>query len=144
MFRVHKLRMIGLAGLCFSLMAGCIPMPATPGVAGDPNQTSGNSTGTPATNSAPIADAGADQTVSAGDSVVLSASASSDADGDRLAFVWRQIAGDPAVDLRDGFSSRPKFFAPTFLNAQTTLTFRLTVADGIAAAFDEVSVTITP
>lgn len=98
---------------------------------------------TPA-NESPVADAGDDQTASAGDLVVLDGNSSSDADGDRLAFFWRQTDGDLDIVLEDGFSSRPRFFVPNIVTEETVLTFRLTVIDGFAVDFDEVSVTIRP
>ena len=95
-------------------------------------------------NTAPTADAGPDQSVSAGDAVVLAASGSSDPDDDRLVFIWRHVSGKPDITLEDGGSSRPSFFAPDLLDETTVLTFRLTVADGLAVDFDEVSITVTP
>jgi hypothetical protein len=95
-------------------------------------------------NEPPVADAGDDQTASAGGLVVLDGDGSSDADGDRLAFFWRQTDGDLDIVLEDGFSSRPRFFVPDVLTQETVLTFRLTVIDGFAVDFDEVSVTVRP
>jgi hypothetical protein len=94
-------------------------------------------------NTVPVAAAGSDQTVVSGALVVLNASDTVDPDGDRLQFIWGQTAGTPSVVLQDGFSSAPRFFAPT-VSAPTTLTFRLTVGDGQAISTDDVKVTITP
>ncbi|MCC6357416.1 MAG: hypothetical protein IT450_01620 [Phycisphaerales bacterium] len=93
-------------------------------------------------NTAPTAAAGADITAAGDQLVVLDGSGSTDADGDRLAFIWRQVSGSPTVVLQDGFSSRPRFYAPADTTA--TLRFRLTVVDGLTTATDEVDVTITP
>lgn len=95
-------------------------------------------------NSAPTAAAGPDQSVLAGDAVFLTGSDSSDPDEDRLVFIWRQVSGEPEVTLEDGGSSRPSFFAPDGIEETTVLTFRLTVADGFAVDFDEVSITVVP
>jgi len=122
------------------LLTGCPQMEPGDVESGEPNELL---TETPA-NSAPVADAGSDQTAVAGDLVVLDGTGSSDPDADRLAFIWRQVSGTPEVLLEDGFSSRPRFRAPDGLTGPVTLTFRLTVADGFAVAFDEVSVTIAP
>lgn len=122
------------------LVGGCLqtgePVDQTPGSDEEPETTTANS--------APLADAGADQTAKAGELVVLDGTDSTDADGDRLAFIWRQVGGQPEVVLADGFSSRPRFFAPTDIVEKTVLTFRLTVVDGLAVDFDEVTVTIEP
>lgn len=93
-------------------------------------------------NSAPTASAGADIAAVGGALVVLDGSGSIDPDGDRLGFIWRQISGSPTIVLQDGFSSRPRFYAPEA--TATTLRFRLTVVDGLSTSTDEVDVSITP
>lgn len=110
-------------------------------------QTSGTTAGedasqTASENHVPIASAGADQSARGDEQVVLDASGTTDADGDRLAYIWRQVGGSPTVDLQDAFSSHPRFFAPA--ETTTTLRFRLTVADGFSTSTDEVDVAITP
>jgi RHS repeat-associated protein len=76
-------------------------------------------TGDPATdsvtvtieNSAPVAQAGPDQTVFVGDAVALDGSASADVDGDSLSFSWTFIdvpEGSTAV-LSDGSAENPTF-----------------------------------
>ena len=54
----------------------CVLMCTLPGCASPPSNT------------APVADAGTDQTVDMGDTVTLNGSASSDDDGDALTFAW--------------------------------------------------------
>ncbi|MCG8428091.1 MAG: PKD domain-containing protein, partial [Chromatiales bacterium] len=64
-------------------------------------------------NSAPVADAGADQAVLIGDTVMLDASNSSDADGDALSYQWSLItrpAGSAAA-LSDAATAMPSFIA---------------------------------
>lgn len=78
-----------------------------------------------ATNNAPVADAGADQAVAAGDAVTLSGSGT-DADGDALTFAWSQTAGT-AVTLTNANTATATFTAPA---VSGTLTFRLSVSDG--------------
>jgi len=95
-------------------------------------------------NNAPVANAGQTQTVATGKLVVLDGTGSRDADGDQLVYVWRQVAGQPNVTLEDAFSSRPRFYAPSDITQKTILRFRLTVVDGLAVDFDEVTVTIEP
>ena len=79
-----------------------------------------------AENTAPVADAGSEKTVSRHVAVTLDGSASSDADGDRLTFKWEQTAG-PSVTLYDVDTPQPWFYAP---DAVGTLTFSLVVDDG--------------
>ena len=78
-------------------------------------------------NSAPVADAGGDQTVSAGARVQLDGNASIDVDGDPLAYRWRQVAG-PSVALQSSDSAVASFTAPT-LASDTQLRFELSVSD---------------
>ncbi|MCG8429368.1 MAG: PKD domain-containing protein, partial [Chromatiales bacterium] len=64
-------------------------------------------------NSAPVADAGADQAVLIGDTVMLDASNSSDADGDALSYQWSLITkpADSAAALSDAATAMPSFVA---------------------------------
>ncbi len=72
----------------------------------------------------PVANAGFDQSqVHGGKPVTLNGSASTDPDGDALAFSWQQTGG-PAVVLTGANTAQPTFTAP---NSDTTLTFQLTV-----------------
>ena len=91
----------------------------------------------------PVAVAGDSQTVIAGDQVVLSGVGSTDPNGERLTFIWRQTDGTPSVNLINGFSIAPRFFAPNVTSA-TALTFRLTVVNSTAAADSEVTITVMP
>jgi MYXO-CTERM domain-containing protein len=90
-------------------------------------------------NTAPVADAGPDQTVDEGDTVTLSGSAT-DADNDPLTFSWVQTAG-PAVSLSSTTVAAPTFVAPS-VNASTVLTFQLTANDGQGFSTDTVSITV--
>src|SRR5438046_1348119 len=62
-------------------------------------------------NNPPTASAGGDQVVNAGASVTLDGSASSDPEGDALAFTWTQIAGPPVV-LSSASDTTIMFAAP--------------------------------
>ncbi|MCH7569497.1 MAG: hypothetical protein IH919_02850, partial [Deltaproteobacteria bacterium] len=90
-------------------------------------------------NNPPTADAGEDQTVQEGSLVVLNGSASFDPDGDSLAFSWVQIAGF-SVSLSDSAAVQPFFTAPIVDTAGETLTFELTVSDGMYSVIDTVNV----
>lgn len=128
---------VGAFGAAMSV--GCLtaPDPASgdPNVLPDPNDV--------VQNSVPVARAGDNLTASSGELVVLDGAGSTDADGDRLTFVWRQLESRPTIVLEDGFSTRPRFFAP-MVDAATTVTFRLTVIDGLSTDVDDVRVTINP
>ncbi len=82
-------------------------------------------------NTAPIANAGSDQTVTAGDTVALDGSGSSDPDGHTpLTYGWTQTSG-PTVTLSSAGVAGPTFIAP---NNAVTLTFSLTVTDSLGLA----------
>lgn len=100
------------------------------------------SIGPVASNAAPVANAGADQTVDEGTSVRLDGSQSSDPDGAIASFSWAQTAGAPVtLDMRD--PARPVFIAPTVSNLTETFSFTLTVTDSVGAtSTDACSVTV--
>jgi len=74
------------------------------------------------------ADAGPDQSVYAGDAVVLDGSASGDPGDGIKSYLWKQISGPP-VTLTDPASVQPDFIAPENEGSGATLAFLLTVAD---------------
>ncbi|MEW5850104.1 MAG: M36 family metallopeptidase [Myxococcota bacterium] len=88
------------------------------------------------------ADAGKDQAARAEEKVVLDASHSRSSANLPLMYTWTQTAG-PAVGLSDPSGVAPSFTAPD-VDADTTLTFQLSVSDGTTSGTDEVSVTVTP
>ena len=91
---------------------------------------------------APVADAGDGQTATSGATVTLDGSGSSDADGDALTYSWTKTAG-PAVTLSDSSAVKPTFAAPD-VSGNTTITFSLTVSDGLNSDSDTVSITVQP
>lgn len=94
-------------------------------------------------NQAPIASAGTDQNVEAGTPVALNGSASSDPDGDTLAYAWNQLSG-PAVTIDAAGNVTATFVAPT-VTASSTLVFRLTVNDGRGGqASDDIAIDVHP
>jgi hypothetical protein len=93
-------------------------------------------------NTAPVADAGADQSVESGATVELDGSGSSDTDGDTLTYAWTQTQG-PSVELSDSSSATPQFEAPS-VEESTTFEFSLTVSDSQLSTTDVTVVTVTP
>lgn len=85
----------------------------------------------------PVANAGANQDVGAGATVMLDGSASSD-DGGSLAYSWTQVGG-ATVALSDPAAAQPTFTADT-----ASYTFLLTVTDDSGqTAADSVTVNVT-
>ena len=79
-------------------------------------------------NEAPVASAGADQTVSEGETVQLDAGASTDADDGIGTYQWNQISG-PTVNLSDPQSVMPTFNTPDVGPEGASMVFQLTVID---------------
>ncbi|MCL4217952.1 MAG: PKD domain-containing protein, partial [Candidatus Hydrogenedentes bacterium] len=80
-------------------------------------------------NDPPVADAGPDQTVDVGATVVLDGTASSDPNGDPLTYAWTYvggISGSSSISLDDPSSSTPSFTA----TAAGDAVFELIVDDG--------------
>ena len=102
----------------------------------------GDSSGTtnpPPSNTAPVVNAGADQTVDEGTTVSLSATAS-DANGDTLSYTWTQTAGT-TVTLSGANSATATFTAPS-VSAAEVLDFQVAVSDGTVSVSDAMQVTV--
>ena len=98
----------------------------------DPNNASGSAETSVVVKNvdhAPLANAGGIYLVNETAVATLNGSASSDPDGDALAYSWVQVSG-PAVVLNDANSPFPYFTAPFVGAAGATLKFQLTVDDG--------------
>jgi K319-like protein len=91
-------------------------------------------------NHAPVADAGAPQTVRSRRLVTLDGRASYDPDGDPIGFQWAQVGG-PAVELVNAMMASPTFTTPP-VSQPTTLTFRLVVTDFALTGSADVAVTV--
>jgi len=90
-------------------------------------------------NHAPIANAGADQTVNEGLKVTLDGSASSDVDGNPLMYQWTAPLG---ISLSSTTVAKPTFTSPEVLS-NTNYTFSLVINDGtVNSTADQVFVTV--
>jgi hypothetical protein len=87
-----------------------------------------------------VADAGEDQNVEPNGSVVLDGSRSTTTGTLPLMFAWEQTAGTP-VTLLDSMRAVVRFAAPA-PDVKETLTFTLTVSDGLHTDTDSVDVTV--
>lgn len=95
----------------------------------------------PKKNTAPVANAGDDQTASDYSTINLDGAASSDVDADKLTYSWKQISGLPTVILSSTTMVNPEVILPN-LDVDSTLEFELTVSDGVETAIDTVSITV--
>ena len=101
--------------------------------------------GEEADNSAPVALGGADQEVTAGDTVTLNASESVDLETatSSLRFAWEQVSGS-SVTLDNPNTARARFEAPS-VDSNTVLEFSVTVTDsGALSDTDTVAITVLP
>ena len=79
-------------------------------------------------NSAPVSNAGDDQTVEEGETVTLSGLNSTDPDDNIASYTWQQTGGK-SVTLSNSKGAETTFTAPNAVTDADTLTFRLTVKD---------------
>lgn len=90
-------------------------------------------------NTPPVANAGNDQTVDEGETVQLDGTASTDADGNDLTYLWTAPEG---ISLSHATDSKPTFTAP-LVNSHTEYTFTLVVNDGQAdSPIDQVTISV--
>ncbi|MCH8845003.1 MAG: fibronectin type III domain-containing protein, partial [SAR324 cluster bacterium] len=93
-------------------------------------------------NTAPVADAGPDQNVKTGDLVTMDGSASTDADGDPISYLWSFVSmpEGSAAALADATVVNPAFTA----DLDGAYVVQLTVNDGVAdSTADFVTITAT-
>jgi hypothetical protein len=92
-------------------------------------------------NRIPVAEPGPDRIVAPLTVVALSATASSDADGDPLTYVWEQRTG-PWISLRSAGQANASFLSPA-IAVETVMEFSLTVKDSHGATSFPKTVRIT-
>jgi len=93
------------------------------------------------TNSAPVADAGADRTVAVGATVLLDATGTTDVDGDLLTLSWSltSVPAGSGAELDDAAALRPAFAA----DQPGTYVAQLVANDGTAASVPDTVVVTT-
>lgn len=96
---------------------------------------------TVAANVGPTANPGPQQIVGGGTTGTLNGSASTDGDGDTLNYLWSQTSG-PQVTIVNPTSAVATFVAPPSSTTVQTLTFELTVSDGITSNAASTAVTV--
>ena len=95
-------------------------------------------------NNPPLADAGEDQNVTAGETVALDGSASVDYDGDILSYRWTQTGGTIVI-LDDPAAVNPSFTAPPVDSQGEILIFKLVITDdGGLKSSSECIIDVTP
>ena len=98
----------------------------------------------PGVNHAPVANAGADQTVGRGSIVTLDGSGSRDPDNDAITYSWTQTSGTP-VQISNPAIANPTFTAPGSITQSVELVFQLVVSDGqLQSQADSVIITVQP
>ena len=90
-------------------------------------------------NHAPIANAGNDQTINEGGTVILSGLNSIDPDNDLLTFAWTKLSG-PEITIADPATPTPSFTTPQVDAGGADIEFELLVSDGLLDSSDKVVV----
>ncbi|MBD1583031.1 YHYH protein [Pseudoalteromonas sp. S16_S37] len=126
--------------LKIAMLALSIAISGCGGASGQSTSAQPSDTNQPVTvvNTPPQANAGQDQSVSVGQTVALSGSASQDADGDELSYLWK-ITTAPA-NSQSVLVNNASVSASITPDVEGVYTFILTVSDGTDSAQDEVVV----
>ena len=94
-------------------------------------------------NHQPVVRAGTDRTVTAGQTVTLDGSTSSDPDGDVLGYAWTVRTAAPAVTLSHPQTAKPTWVAPA-VTEEKIFEFQLIVSDGALTSSDVVRIVVQP
>ncbi|WP_281560768.1 PKD domain-containing protein [Thalassomonas sp. RHCl1] len=132
LFTGHLLPALIATAMISAVLTGC-------GGSSSGSSSDNPATDTPTTNNAPVANAGADQNVTTGDSVNLSGSQSSDADGDSLTYSWSfsSVPGGSSASLSTDSASNTSFTA----DLAGSYTLSLVVNDGtVSSSADSVTI----
>jgi len=90
----------------------------------------------------PVANAGVDQEVTAGDTITLDGSTGAADAGSQVTYQWEEVSGDP-VSIPNATSATLSFSAPA-VSSDSTLVFKLIVSrDGLSSS-DQVAVIVHP
>ena len=93
----------------------------------------------------PVANAGADKSVTEGTTVTLNGSNSYDPDGTIASVQWEQLSGNTQVDLTTPTDLITEFTAPAVDTEEAVLMFKLSIKDNEnLVSEDTVNVTVTP
>ena len=95
----------------------------------------------PPSNSAPVVDAGADQSVAEDEMVQLSPTVS-DTDNDALTYSWSRISG-PYMQFSNSMTEAPSFIAPDVASPQD-IVLEVSVSDGTETVTDRITVSVSP
>jgi|APSaa5957512535_1039671.scaffolds.fasta_scaffold10391_1 plastocyanin len=95
------------------------------------------------TNMPPKSKSGSDQIIDEGSLVILDGRKSSDPDGDSITYSWKQT-DDTRINIAlSSYTSAVTSFVAPLVDSDVSLTFQLTVSDGMDSATDSVDVTIS-
>lgn len=133
-------RCLDTLGSVWRVGCGAVLIDAVLSLAGCPPTTEDGGRIVPPLGTLPVISISLNSNTVAGETALLDASSTSDADGDSLTFAWEQTTG-PRVILSDSAAAAPTFAAPQVL-ADTSLTFRLRVSDGENVVEQSVTIVI--
>jgi len=94
-------------------------------------------------NADPIAEAKGKQNIVRGDLLTLNGKKSSDPDGDKLTYQWKQLEGETLPLPNNGKRKVIKLETDVLKNIDQKLVFSLTVSDGLAESTDTITINVS-